>query len=288
MTLIILLIVLTVQHYTDFGARVKRYPKMRGYLLWMQKALGQRAFWSSVWGVVVILLPLLVTIGLIQHVLSGKFLILVKFIFELLILGFCLQAYPLKNRLMNLPSIVETGEEFIRKGITPSLFVEKFPETENVYRAINREILLRANEQVFGIIFWFIVLGPAGAVFYFMMALLQYEVTLANSPLYKLLLPVSQIFGLVNWLPVRCAGLAYALIGHFAIAFHCFRQRFFSGIAKTRELGIQLGLVAAFGSADPASLEADSEETSEVFDLVDRAVVVWLVVVALFTLGGWI
>lgn len=64
----------------------------------------------------------------------------------------------------------------------------------------------QANRQFFGLLFWYLVLGIAGALIYRLLDLF-------SKTDHSLI--ATQIMGYVDWLPARLTGILFLLVGHF-------------------------------------------------------------------------
>lgn len=74
--------------------------------------------------------------------------------------------------------------------------------------------------RLFGVFFWFFLLGPAGAVFYRLTSLYNghLQVSAGNLPSYR------RWQWMLEWLPVRYMALCCCLAGNFTPGFHIWRQ----------------------------------------------------------------
>jgi adenosylcobinamide-phosphate synthase len=177
--------------------------------------------------------------------------------------------------------------------------------------------LTDAYRQVFGVVFWFMVLpGPVGAVLYRTVALLaeQWKGALPGEDLSavtrSLLVfgrPARQLLWLVDWIPVRLTALSFAIVGDFEDAVYCWRMQ--SGqwpeayggetcgillAAGAGALGVQLGgsLPGVDGEPEPRPEiglgdAVEAEVLPSAVGLVWRALILWLVLVFLLSLANW-
>lgn len=290
MSLLVIIITFVMQRYLGLGEKVSRVCWYAAYLRRMQSILRRTGLWANMFGVIFTILPIVVLVALGQWFLRGWFFGIWRFFYDLVILWFCLDAYQLRSQLTdyftslaeeNVSNVNTHGEKFLRRSIPP------IAPTIAVTRAVTSEIFLRSEEKLFGILFWFIILGPFAAVIYFLLSITRDLAAATNSPFVELLEPVTKLCGIVDWIPVRITGLSYALVGHFKSGFDYFRRKFSSGIMQTSQYAIESGF-AALNIEHIDVVHADLEENQEALSLVDRAVYVWIVAVAIFTLGGWL
>ena len=154
-------------------------------------------------------------------------------------------------------------------------------------RGLEATILVQGNHRIFGVVFWFMLLGPAGAWGYRVADLFRRHVHRtgqggAATGASELL------FGIVTWLPARALALSYAVAGSFDDAFEDWRgyyQRTSAGFFRVSE-----NIVAAAGIGairrrcpEPGGVEAVAATRS----LLRRALYIWITVIAALTLVGW-
>lgn len=141
-------------------------------------------------------------------------------------------------------------------------------------------------QDTFGLIFWFALTGPVGALVYhlFWLAASQHEDEPDSARLARYWLE------LLDWVPARLLALAFALAGDFVSAMEPVRRLIWDGRVAAREL---LATTAAAAlrlpvlAGDEAQLAAQGEAQFQAVEaLLVRALVVWLVLIALLTLAA--
>lgn len=177
--------------------------------------------------------------------------------------------------------------------------------------------LLDAYRQVFGVVFWFVVLpGPVGAVVYRLATLLASEWRASQpgedtGPLARSLdvfgYPARRVLWLLDWLPSRLTGLAFAAVGDFEDAIYCWRTQArhwpdtqggsAAGIVLATgagALGVRLGGPLPGVSGEPelrpdlgVGDAVEPEVLPSAVGLVWRALVLWLLLVLLLLLANW-
>lgn len=291
MTLIIILIVFGLQRYLDAMAPAAIPAWFNRYLRGMQKFVSKIGLGSNVVGVIILILPVVIIVGLVDLVFSGFLFGLFKFIWGLFILWYCLDARDLKARLNNYFLALGKNDNLIATAEARQFAVSETlsdnPAPSEVARAVTNEIFWHSALRLFGILFWFIILGPMAAAAYYLVIVVREAAVSPNSEYVEFLTPASQLCDVIGWIPTRFIALGYALVGHFVNGFNYLRKVILAGISKTREIAINSGL-AALGIEHIDVIHADAEENQGAINLVNRAIVLWIVIVAVFTLGGWL
>jgi len=172
--------------------------------------------------------------------------------------------------------------------------------SEDIARLSIEAALAASHRHVFAVLLWFVLLpGPCGALLYRISAIVGERWQAGNAAEHNDFAVFSrQIFGIIDWLPLRVTASAFAIVGDFEDAVYCWRNQapqwpdrdlgivLASGAGA---LGVQLGrpLVdvgeitdcAELGLGDPA----DVDFMQSAVGLVWRATVVWMLL--LFLLG---
>lgn len=144
---------------------------------------------------------------------------------------------------------------------------------------VTRSILFVANERIFATIFWFIILGPFGAMLYRLISELSKQIETNELAEFS-----EFIHAIMAWVPARMLAAGYALTGNFDGAYHAYQDRVQTPDFQqsNNEVLISTGLGAM------RNLEMDSETASihAAQALVMRAVIVWIAILSVLTLGG--
>ncbi len=98
---------------------------------------------------------------------------------------------------------------------------------EEVARLTIEEALVASYQHVFAVVFWFVLLpGPVGAILYRMSAFLHRRwAERGDSELAAFGDFAGQVFRLLDWIPARLTGLAFAVVGDFEDAAYCWRTQ---------------------------------------------------------------
>jgi adenosylcobinamide-phosphate synthase len=161
--------------------------------------------------------------------------------------------------------------------------------------------LKRAHHGLFAPIFWFVLLGPGGAVLYRLSHLIKLEWhPLEDSVFNKFALDV---FGWLDWLPARFTAACFAIVGDFEDAIYCWRTQSQNWTNKTEglmlasgagALGVKLGepLPHIDGPQYRPELglgdEADADYLQSVTGLIWRVLILIVGLLCLLTFASWL
>ena len=172
--------------------------------------------------------------------------------------------------------------------------------SDDVIRVTIEQIFSASLRQMFGVLFWFVVLsaaGPVGAVLYRASSILARRWTEGAFGQFA-----RAAFHLINWLPARLTALTYAIAGDFEDAMYCWRTQANSwpdreaGIvlsAGAGAMGVRLGMPLSVGSQLRDRPELGLNQTPEpdhidsAVSMVWRGLSIWLVVGILLVIAGW-
>lgn len=131
-----------------------------------------------------------------------------------------------------------------------------------------------ANRQLFSVIFWYIILGPIAVLTYRLITLCR-EISVVRQQ-------ANQATELIEWIPARISALLFLLVGNFQQGFILFARLFFSRPELNNQLLSDCGLKAVRNN-DSDEIPMPMAET-----LVEHAIIVFMVLIALFTLVAWL
>lgn len=149
---------------------------------------------------------------------------------------------------------------------------------------VKQALLIRLCENILGIFFWFLVLGPVGAVLFRAACLLRLRYEGVQGGLAD---AINDMYRILMWIPARLSVVAFALVGGFVETLQSLQH--FSDLWKrdSESLLIEAGL-----GAIPASTVEDNQPdlagVQDVLALSKRAVIAWITVMGLMVIAGWL
>ena len=146
---------------------------------------------------------------------------------------------------------------------------------------VTRAILSTTNERVFSILFWFVLLGPLGAVLYRLTTNIskQKEDTAMQDA-------ATLVQSAMAWAPARLLSIGYALTGHFDGAIHAYRSRPHEGNMALSNYDVLVS--TGLGALSHQQMTDEISGIRSARSLVTRSILIWIAVLALLTLGGWL
>ncbi|MCW8828651.1 MAG: regulatory signaling modulator protein AmpE [Gammaproteobacteria bacterium] len=287
MALIAIIISLVAERFLGSMEEFRRFGWFRRYAGWLLPRLSPYRYLNGPAGVILLLLIPLGVVSAVDYYL-GQWWVVLSLLFSVLVLLFSFGPTDLEAEVEAYIDARERGDEESACWHASELLGEEPPEGAGVLaRRIIENTLVEANERVLAILLWFLLLGPAGALMYRLTSQLELYTTRHGGE--ALAEPVQRLHAILAWLPGRICAFSYALAGSFVDALQAWGRQQESWHENNRAVLIASGLGAlGYHEGDEtAEQEGDSEVVHETLDLVRRAVLVFLSVIALFTLAGW-
>jgi len=229
--------------------------------------------------IIILALPFSLLLG-IQILLHDFLFNLPGFIFGIIIFIYCLGPACLSTDIeayIHARTIGDEDEALHYAGTITDYPSSTSPDQQT--SDVTRAILHIANERIFATIFWFVVLGPFGAMLYRLISELSKQIDFDELAEFS-----KFIHAIMAWIPARMLAAGYALTGNFDGAYHAYKDRAYTSDLShsNNEVLVSTGLGAM------QNLQAGSELACiyAAQALVMRAIVVWISILAVLTLGG--
>ncbi len=293
MALISILISLFLDRYLE---SYKHLRALKNYRKLLEKLFGKIQLNGEIAVLIAVAIPL-VLIGVLQVLIGHTLFGLGFLLLSIVTLFFCLGPKDLEKEVERYLQALESGDEHDIEESTKKILGEvSLPESAQGSTVVVEAILVNANIHIAAVIFWFVWLGPFGAVLYRASLFLVEtppEGLLKHSKTQK---AAENLLGILTWIPTRLLGFAYALTGCFKESIEIlFQKRDQQNIyAENNALLAEVGLAAL--CQDPGFTEGSQEEDAEdnhatqvrsAKALAFRGLILWLGMIALMTLAGW-
>lgn len=319
-TLIATIVALVLGHLApSLAVAVRQFGWYADLVGWLNDRFGEGSFWRGRRGIVLALLPPVLVVGFFQLALDGRLLGIAQLVFGIAVLFFVWGPRDLDrdvDAILDAPDAASRRERMVRLTDSADGSGGRSDLVEAVFR--------NALRRWFGVLFWFLVLGPVGAVVYRLSALAAVGDIASR-------VPANTRQGARTWLAVlewpvaQLMTLALALVGNFDAVLGAWRSaggasfgvdnRFLGAAARAsvrREMaddgrtdegmadegsdyavgdgGIDDDSFSGSGSgtASAGLGLADLPELRDAMSLVWRSLLAWLAVLALFVIAGFV
>lgn len=161
---------------------------------------------------------------------------------------------------------------------------QTFPDDENEKscESLGEALIWLNFRHYFAVIFWFVLLGAAGAVFYvFARNIAKYSQLDENK--FWLAESANRLLEILVWVPARITGLAYLFVGHFSQAFPVWLSGALSIESDSRRY---LEKVAKAAETVDAPESDCLTEPCLMLKLAKRALLFLVCIIAVLTLAG--
>ena len=294
LTLIAVVVALLLGHVAPaLAAGVRDFSWYRRWLHW----LGARfpsGFWRGRYGIALALIPPLLLTALFQAALHKPLLGFAGLVFGIALLFYC---WGPRDLDLDVEAIVAAPDPQARRDAIDRLRtpgVTTPPDASMLVEVVFRN----AQRRWFGVLFWFLVLGPFGALLY-RLATLASEDDITELPL-DTSTGARVLLSVLDWPVAQLMTLALALVGNFDTVVGAWKENDGASLSMDSEFLTAAGRASvrteladeALDDADTATAMATTAgvlpELRDAMSLVWRVLLLWLVVLALFVVAGWV
>lgn len=290
MTIIAILLAFGLCHFVRELGRFRKSQWLTSWVNFSNDAFGKLPLWQDVLGFLVIIAVPLIVLLLINQVLISALGSTGSFLLALAVL---IYSFGPRDLDTDVAEIVEANSEEDRETALTNLLRGPIPENPQKARSAAVEAVFREGlRRWFGIIFWFAVLGIAGAFLYRMVDWLVRENHDLTQDQLGLFTRLQQI---MDWPAAQLMTLSLAIATDFDSVFVAWKRYHDeqghglfdgdNGFLLTSACRIVLsGHAARDGYAD--EIEGPLTCLQQAMDLTWRILGVWLTVLALLLLIG--
>ncbi len=247
---------------------------------------------QGIFAVLLAIAPILLAIFLATLIL-GQIAGVLTFLFSVVVLYLCVDLYRLGAVAQAVAAALENGDVAHAAARLKELTGKDTVETTGagVAHASVEAILKQGNKLVMAPIFWFLLLGPLGAMLQRLASVLDRLWAHHTARYAEFGWAAARLDDLLCWIPARITAISYAIMGSFEDALHCWRRQagMWSGLSSGPLLASGMGALHldtcedgekdAYGNMaiDPASLP-DAGDVRRAVALVWRVMLFWLAV----------
>jgi AmpE protein len=239
-------------------------------------------------GVVLLVGLLVAPVALIAIALGDALFELPLFLFAVAVLLFSLGPRDLKEEVDEYCSVVDAQNTEETRRVAKEL-LESDPPTDSGARAkaVERAIYVQANNRIFAVAFWFVLLGPSGAWAFRVLDLLRRRVAYRQREAGNLEASVRKVHAVFAWIPARLLAGGYALAGSFEESIADWRAYYQNCAPQMFDVNNDVLASAGAGAAGRAAdsvAVTPSAGARAAMSLVIRTLWLWCGVIAVLTL----
>ncbi len=308
MLFITIIIALALELMVVHSVRIKNTHWLNAYREWIITLFRKNLLWDGPLGVLAILVIPVLLISMLQtsSFYNDTLYGLTGLIFGVFLLVYSFRYSSLDQAIENLSvSAVNDDSQFLaaEKTAMSELLGQSQPAVQYRYSVLTEAVMVQANERLFAVIFWFLILGPAGAVAY-RLSWFLYEHPLDSGAVEPgdddLDAASYRLFGILSWVPARICAAGYALAGAFEDALSEWSELSVSGqydfCKSNQNVLAKTGMAALHISRYESPLEDDDLVDKRVNvnavkaarALVLRTLLLACVIISMVTITGWI
>jgi AmpE protein len=234
-----------------------------------------------------------IPVGIVEWGLQDQLAQLPQYVFAVVVLILCLGPRDLSEEVNDYCKAIEDGDEEEIHEIATEL-LECQPEPGQAPPDVEEAVYAQANNRIFGVVFWFVLLGPTGAWLFRVLDLMQRRAVhfACQGPEIEdegewsqVVQAILLLHRLLAWLPSRLLTIGYMLAGSYDGAQAAWKNlRTVSSAMFPGPTDQLLGVVGR--GAAPEAAEGDVVTRARVArDLVSRTLwMIWCPVLAILTL----
>ena len=276
MTFIVTFIALLIERFFDWS----HLRQWRWYTAYQRMMMRRFSKWSSYVSLALTVVPLLIVIGIIEYSIDDWLYGFAKLLFELFIVLYCLGPQNLwADAFSCINALVQGDQTFAADKLKRSFGITDLSYSQSLHRHLLNDIFIEANCRVFSVVFWYVILGPVGAVLYRTIILSSADVS-NEAPTPAFSQSARSVEAVLDWVPVRLFTFIFALGGHFVQVLSYWRRKVLFGLSSNEMLLTECG-TAALGSDDQNKIAEDGSAEKAAVSLLDRSFVIMLVIVAI-------
>lgn len=290
MSLLSVIFALIAESFISSLSELRRFDFFFRYVDWVRSKLPTFSFQNGSVTLVTVIAGVLFAVWLISAML-GNILGLFGFLFGIAVLIFTLGPRDLEEDVQNINTAFEHNDYEAANIYACQLTNRSISEPPmQLAQTVKENIFLQANIRMLGVFFWFILLGPVGAVLFRITCLLKENQQDQNDDFAN---ASRDLYRILNWLPARICVLSYAVAGNFVDT-----MSYWNGLSdlwlRDSEEFIVVSGIGSLRYELRVGRDEHDEDVPDVtgiqhaLSLVKRAVIVWVVLLGLLTVTGWL
>jgi len=284
MALITIILGLFTERFLGSLEEYRRYSWFEKFCAWAQNVSRNNTLLDGWIGAAGTVFSVVLLVAFVEHQISEWFSA-AGFLFGLVVFVFCLGPKSFYSHVKEYCGAVDSGNVASAQWHLELLLGRPLSETEiqNMPSSMIQVLFTIAHHRLFAVVFWFVLFGPAGAVFFRLChqaaGIVQGSSDFAQS--------MRSIYKWAAWPTARITAFSYAVTGNFVEGIARFKN---SGDMKTSvaaDENERILIASGLGASGVSVSDASTNDVMVALALVRRTGVFVIGLIALATLAGW-
>ncbi len=301
MNLIALLIGLVVER---LATQIFHWRRMR----WMDRLidLGFRqanrlATWPAIIPVILLAIILVLPVFAVIWFLGGTLAGFTHLFIAIIVLFFSLGPRDIGEEVGEYCRALESGEDEQIQIAAKAIVEDDVPaDADERTTCVEAAVCVQANNRLFAVVFWFVILGPLAAWAYRATDLIRRRAVFtaarddeADGNSARIRDAAEMLHGWLAWIPARLTAVGYAAAGHMDDALAALRAPSEDKGASTSERSdnllarVGIAALAVQSKAEETPVERAIRGAQAANHLVFKLLLIWAVIIAAMTLYGF-
>jgi membrane protein required for beta-lactamase induction len=289
MTLISLLIALFLDRTLNLFEEWRSLDFFSNYARKWTAVIGRYGDADSYLGLAFVLLPPLLLVSLLSEMLDGWIFGLVGMVFSVFILLLSLGKNPESMAEFYIEAVDADNGEALQDATEAVTGTREYASNRDRLTAFVNGLFIRANQNLYAVIFWFVLLGPLGAALYRLSVELRAQRDICGDQFADL---AGQWVAVMDWAPARISALAMGVVGAFDPALAAVKTHLFNSFSSLGKDNAAVLSEAGWSSVQLDDFirdeDVDSTAITTVLGLASNAImrtlVAWIIIVAVMTI----
>lgn len=285
MKIVIVLISLALARFANTENAIRNWHWFDKYLQLLSMPISKANEKMPWLGLAIVILPVLIVLFLVIKIFGGGLHHVIHFLISIAVLWYCLSVISVRQDFEAYQSaLMQEDKENLDSAAAPLIGADISGNQTVTARAVTEAIFWQPLHRIFGVLFWFVILGPVGALLYHLIIVLRETAATGNLEALSVSHEATIAQAVLDWLPARVVGLGYALAGHFAPTFSYWRKNILLGLDQSKQFIITCGMLALNAKETDAET-ADPAEQRLAMALVARTLIILILLLLIFSLG---
>tara|TARA_B100000586_G_scaffold59432_1_gene40852 strand:+ start:118 stop:987 length:870 start_codon:yes stop_codon:yes gene_type:complete len=232
---------------------------------------------------IILVIFILISTYLLEHYMHSFF----SFTLNLIILVYCLKPNEYNEKMEDIKFSVEHEKDIPEDDRLKYLMASISEKKSNDdITEITNNLFYNSTRSIFTVLFWFLVLGPAGCLGYIVLDYFIYGNDIRIDQKSKKKLEI--IFGLIEYIPARLSAFSFAIVGNFENSLNAWKN-LKSNVDLHKENIVLVNTIGLSSFEIIGNNEQDTilENISYIQTIISRSLLAWLSFAMLLIIGGF-